>query len=112
MAPLVAAPCVKEGDERQSSGVHRQSGTEAMTQVIDADVIPAHSDFSFIYREERSDWKGTQRMLHGSPKEQQVGSTEPIIRIARQHGRAVDVGAADGRREIKGNMGSAARERL
>src|ERR1700755_2978998 len=80
--------------------------------MIDADVVPAQSDLASVDGEESANGKFADGVLKCAAEEQKIGSAEAIVGIAGQHRSAVDVGAADGGREVEGHNAAAPGDRL
>src|ERR1017187_6560361 len=85
---------------------------ERVSEVIDADVVAAQADLAFVDGEDGADGYLAERVFQRALKEQQVWTAEAIVRVAGEHGSAVDVGAADGGREVERHVAAAVGERF
>src|SRR5690349_6987905 len=100
---FIATPCKQEIDHRQSAGVDRDAGSEAVPKMAEVNIVASECDLCLVDAEEKTDRNFTEALLICAIDEQQVGSAEAVVRIAGQDGLAVDVGSADGGVEIKGH---------
>src|ERR1700736_6132247 len=78
-----------------------------MAEVIEADVVSAQGDLASVDGEEASEGKFSDGVFDAAAEEDEIGSAEAVVGIAGEHRVAVDVGAADGGREVEGHDASA-----
>jgi hypothetical protein len=83
-----------------------------VAKVIEAHVVAGRGDLSFIDREECTDGKFSNGVFEGAAEEEEIRSSETVVGVAGEHRVAVDVGAADGGREVEGHDASAVCDRL
>ena len=89
-----------------------EAGAVGVAEIVEVDVVAPQADLSLVGGEGDADGEFAERVLDAFAEEDEVGAAEAIVRIAGEHGGAVDVGAADGGGEIEGDHGAAVSERL
>ncbi len=103
MVTFVASPGEEEIDDGKASGVDGETCGEGVTEVVEGDVAAVHSYLGFIDGEEEASGEFAEGVFEGFAEEQKVRSTETVVRVTRQDGLTIEVGAADGGIVVEGN---------
>src|SRR4051812_36558864 len=92
---FIATPGEEQVDDRQTASMDRDATQEAVTQVAKIDVVAVEADLCFVDAKIETNRNFAQALLISAVDEQEVGSSEAIIRIAGEDGLTIDVRAAD-----------------